>query len=722
MPLDETLPDCVDVLIIGSGFGGSVMAAELARARKTRKDGKPISICLVERGQAYPPGSFPRDPAGVSRNFWDPLAGLYGMFDVWSFDHMDAVISSGLGGGSLIYANVMLPKDETWFEQRVPGSNEVHEKWLITYENLKPHYEEVLEFLRVQELPHEPGIPKVFTLAKTTRFLQNSFKAVIPKPPKPATPPDGHSVAGRRPMTEETEELYEHSITEVADSGDFEGEVDYAPLAVRFRTADGRAATGAPLPKKESNPHSGVEYENIHGDVPRTTCTLIGECDLGCNQGAKNSLDHTYLSEASHNGVSIHTLTEAVGIALNVGDDDYRFLVEVQIHKVPDTEAVDEPETAQYAVSTVGQPVPEYGETDARRRGASEAIPADENAIAASKTMNIKEVRARRVVLAAGTLGSTFLLLRDGPNLGVSDPQSSEGSTPLGSRFSGNGDFLAFVHGVAGRLDATKGPVITAYRRYPADTDPIEDADSPDPGKDGRSSGRHGMYIQDAGYPAFAAWLVQLAQAGTMGGNALSVWLKRRVTRESDDGTPLAKDSNLSAEVHDILGGGEFSAKFMPLLGMGRDRPVGRFTLDAAKKILLCDWKIDPSEDFYDTMRLRMETIARGFKGSLFWNPLNRLFHRGITVHPIGGCPMDTNEFEGIVDTFGRVRGVPGLRVCDGSVFPGAIGPNPSLTIAAFAHRSAQNLLEDVAADPEPADECDLRRGCPPSEDVDCDE
>ncbi len=722
MPLNEELPDEVDVLIIGSGFGGSVMAAELALAKETRTDGKPISICLVERGQAYPPGSFPRDPAGVSKNFWDPLAGLYGMFDVWSFDHMDAVISSGLGGGSLIYANVMLPKDETWFEQRVPGSNDVHEKWLLTYENLRPHYEKVLEFLRVQELPHEPGIPKTFTLAKTTRFLQNSFKAVIPKPPKPATSPDGHSVGGPRPMTEAAEELYEHSITAVADSGDFEGEVDYAPLAVRFRTADGRAATGAPLPK-ESNPHNGVEYENIHGDVPRTTCTLIGECDVGCNQGAKNSLDHTYLSEASQNGVSIHTLTEAVGIALNVGDDDYRFLVKVQVHELPDTRAADEPETAHYAVSTVGQPVPEYGETDARRRGASEAIPVDEDAIAASKTTEITEIRARRIVLAAGTLGTTFLLLRDGPGLGVTDSPSPEGTTPLGSRFSGNGDFLAFVHGVAGRLDATKGPVITAYRRYPADTDTDDDPDSPDPGKDGRSSGRHGMYIQDAGYPAFAAWLVQLGQAGTMGNNALHVWLKRRLTKESNDGTPLATDSNLSAELHDILAGGEFSAKFMPLLGMGRDRPVGRFTLNSAKKILSCDWRIDPSEEFYDTMKLRMETIARGFKGSLFWNPLNSVFHRGITVHPVGGCPMDTDKFQGVIDTHGRVRGVPGLRVCDGSVFPGPIGPNPSLTIAAFARRSALNLLEDLAADPNPADEYAVLLGnFLPPEDVDGDE
>ena len=40
-------------------------------------------------------------------------------------------------------------------------------------------------------------------------------------------------------------------------------------------------------------------YGNIHG-LPRSTCALVGECDLGCNYGAKNTLDHTYLSAAQH--------------------------------------------------------------------------------------------------------------------------------------------------------------------------------------------------------------------------------------------------------------------------------------------------------------------------------------------------------------------------------------------------------------------------------------
>src|SRR5450755_2733244 len=99
--------DSFDVVVVGSGFGGSVMSYRVANAGK--------SVCLLERGKAYPPGSFSRTPAELSHNFWDPSRGNYGLFNIWAFRHIDGVISAGLGGGSLIYANVFIRKDEAWF-------------------------------------------------------------------------------------------------------------------------------------------------------------------------------------------------------------------------------------------------------------------------------------------------------------------------------------------------------------------------------------------------------------------------------------------------------------------------------------------------------------------------------------------------------------------------------------------------------------------------------
>ena len=100
-------PEHFDCIVVGTGFGGSVTAQRLAEADRR--------VLVLERGKAYPPGSFPRSPIGFKNNLWDPSEGLQGLFDLWSFSGLDALISSGLGGGSLIYANVLLRKDEKWF-------------------------------------------------------------------------------------------------------------------------------------------------------------------------------------------------------------------------------------------------------------------------------------------------------------------------------------------------------------------------------------------------------------------------------------------------------------------------------------------------------------------------------------------------------------------------------------------------------------------------------
>jgi cholesterol oxidase len=292
-------------------------------------------------------------------------------------------------------------------------------------------------------------------------------------------------------------------------------------------------------------------------------------------------------------------------------------------------------------------------------------------------------MKARRVVLAAGSLGSTYLLLRSREALRLDHPA-------LGRRFCGNGDILGLVRDAVGNLESTNGPVITAYRRFPADTDTGDPND-------------HGMYIEDAGYPAFAAWLAQLGGFWAMGKGALRHWFRwqwRKWRRR--------RDTNLSAEVNDVLADGAFSARFMPILGMGRDTPDGRLFLDENNpKVLHSDWTVQTSRMYINKMEDRMRDIAEGLGGRYASNPLFKRWSRLITVHPVGGCPTDTDHFEGVIDTFGRVRGVPGLRVCDGSVFPGPIGPNPSLTIAAFARRSALNLLEEnnFEQPPLPADD-----------------
>src|SRR5271168_3392738 len=87
-----------DAIVIGSGFGGSVAACRLAQAG--------FSVGVFERGRSYETNSFPR-------NWNDPTDGWLwsegqGLFDVKPFEEMTVVQCAGLGGGSLIYANVHL--------------------------------------------------------------------------------------------------------------------------------------------------------------------------------------------------------------------------------------------------------------------------------------------------------------------------------------------------------------------------------------------------------------------------------------------------------------------------------------------------------------------------------------------------------------------------------------------------------------------------------------
>jgi choline dehydrogenase-like flavoprotein len=63
-------------------------------------------------------------------------------------------------------------------------------------------------------------------------------------------------------------------------------------------------------------------------------------------------------------------------------------------------------------------------------------------------------------------------------------------------------------------------------------------------------------------------------------------------------------------------------------------------------------------------------------------------------AHTIGGCRMGTEASGAVVDEDGRAFGVPGLHICDNSVFPSALAANPALTIMAISLRTADRYLD----------------------------
>src|SRR3712207_3364977 len=319
-----------DAIIVGSGFGGSVTAYRLAEAG--------LRVCVLERGKQYPPNSFPRAPHRMKMNFWDPSEGLYGMYNIWSFSGLGAVVCSGLGGGSLIYANVMIRKDEKWFvKEDLKGGG--FEYWPVTRADLDPHYDRVEKMLGAQYYPvdHAP-----YNETPKTR----EFRAA----------------AKRRGM-------------------------DWRPLklAVTFANEGEDPVPGEPI----------YDRPNLHGRT-RETCRLVGECDLGCNFGSKNTLDYNYPSEAKlRYGAEIRTLCEVLRFEHRSGEG---YAVYYRQH---------EPDPEREGQKTDTDHLPEH------------------------------RITADRLILAAGTLGSTFLMLKNRkefPGLSSRLGRSEEHTSELQSR------------------------------------------------------------------------------------------------------------------------------------------------------------------------------------------------------------------------------------------------------------------------------------------------
>ncbi|MCK8682526.1 FAD-dependent oxidoreductase [Pseudomonas umsongensis] len=555
-----------DVVVVGSGFGGSVMAYELAKAK--------MKVCLLERGQAFPPGSFPRSPREVARNFWDPSERLYGMFDLWSFRKSEAVVASGLGGGSLIYANVLIRKPAAWFERDLAGG--ARGPWPLSYTALEPHYEEVERMLGGQVYPSS-DLPKEAT-TKARAFAEAAAKV------------------GLNPY--------------------------YPLLGVSFANPGRRPAMGEPIRETEPNLHN----------APRSTCRHCGECDIGCNYGSKNSLDFNYLSAAKRLGTDCRTLCEVRSISPIDHSDPSR----------------------GYEVSYV-------------RHTPLAQMP--------SSHLPLDVMTCDRLILCAGTLGTSYLLLKNHHRF----PRISH---LLGSGYSTNGDLLAFVmrcrDGTSRPpqprvLDPSRGPVITTSAQI--DFGP----------------GRGGM-IQDAGYPEFVNWLVEASDMGGVMPRALRFVINRIHAWWS-----ASPRSEFGFEIAKLLGPAALSSSSLPLLGMGCDKADGRLRLRKAQRgsaYLDVDWTSRHSAECFDTLTEWCRKIAVEMGGSLASNPLTRYLQRIITVHPLGGCPMGKDAHSGVVGTDGEVFHYPNLYIADGSIMPGPVGANPSLTIAAMSRLIAQGIID----------------------------
>jgi cholesterol oxidase len=561
----------LETIIVGSGFGGAVACCRLA-ARW------PGEVMLLERGKRYPKGSFARSPNDFANNFWsDAEPGsprkLNGLFDIRNYRRMDSVVSAGLGGGSLIYANVFMPAPAWVFETRWPAQ--------VNAAALAPYYRISQSVLGARPVPPADGDAR--RTVKRTALYADFAKA------------DG---ATSRP----------------------------ADICVFF--GKGYAAQQGPaLP-------IGEQERNRYG-ASQTSCTYCGECDVGCNVHAKNTLDLNYLFAAEkQHGALIETSCEATRIT-------------------PLNEAGAEDTTAD------------------GRHGYRVDYRDDAG--------NARHAFARRVVVSAGTLGSNELLLRCRDEFGTLPRLSRK----LGEGFSGNGDFLSFVTGGERDADPNYGPVITQYIDYGLQQ-PVD--------------GKPAFLLEDAAYPSFAAWYVEgirpalsLRYIVTRISRTL-----RLVWRFAVQSLGSGKwGGSVVAYFHALLQG-DVSYRSSVLLFMGRDAADGVMSLRGGK--LALDWPQTTSRPLYDAivacgMRFKQFTKASDYITQPTWAwPVRN----NVTVHPLGGCALAEDAAHGVVSSLtgsrGQAFGYRGLYVVDGSILPTGVGANPSATIAALAEWIAEDI------------------------------
>src|SRR5919199_5087212 len=113
-----------DAIVVGTGYGGAITAATLARTR--RADGTPLQVAVLERGEEIPVGRFPASvlSAAPQMQVRAPIGDAgedNGLYYFHVDDDVTVIQGCGLGGTSLINANVSVPPDpRVWDDPRWP--------------------------------------------------------------------------------------------------------------------------------------------------------------------------------------------------------------------------------------------------------------------------------------------------------------------------------------------------------------------------------------------------------------------------------------------------------------------------------------------------------------------------------------------------------------------------------------------------------------------------
>lgn len=591
--IDASIAD-IDILIIGSGYGGSVAAARLAGARAA--DGTPLRVVLFERGREIAPGAFPDSFAQLPgevrlmRHDNDELIGNGdALFDIRTGKTVNVLLGNGLGGGSLINAAVVeAPHESVWQD---------------------PHWPKPLR----KRGAVQPWLDKARTSLATSR-------------------------------------------------------IDSAQAPGRSKTGLSKLVAMQALDQHID--HKKTRYRTVDIAIDDKTCTRCGDCMTGCNLNAKNTLPKTYLATAHANGAEMYT-----GVS------------------VSHIEAVEGFGWKVHFVLTGSK-----GHKGLQTQWA---------------------VRARHVILAAGSLGSTEILQRSQHVAMQATQSTADGvatrlrfSSRLGMQFSCNGDMIWGGYGQRELVNALADPALPLNARGvgPTICSMIDLRDQNPP-----------YVIQDASVPGAMKRLFE-EMITTAAVSYRMIKRDTEVRRGHQDVDALDPDKLARTAVYLSMGRDQAlgTLSFLPDTPGQNTGLTGRIKVQWGKELegqgatQIDNVGLDP---VYAPTEASLQAVA-ALGGTLIPNPLWRAgpsalldqlsgpkqLKSTITVHPLGGCAMADDIRSGVVNHYGAVFDLlgagldavhAGLYVLDGAIIPTSIGINPLLTITALAERAVAQIAQN---------------------------
>ncbi|MBL8566098.1 MAG: GMC family oxidoreductase [Hyphomicrobiaceae bacterium] len=389
-----------------------------------------------------------------------------------------------------------------------------------------------------------------------------------------------------------------------------------APELVKYQAL---AAAGGAFGDTTIAPRVAVSFTHSisAAGIAQPACTRCGDCCAGCNVGAKNTVALTYLPDAARHGAELFTHAKVRHVS-----------------KRPD-----------------GSWIVHVTRLDRVEGDAHDFT-----------------IEAGMVVLAAGTLGSTEILLRSRENgLALSDR--------LGKRFSANGDIIAFGWGA-------KVPINAVGVGHPAKIEGRE-VGAAVSGQieilDGDDLTRQ-LTVQEGVLPSALAPVLPILFV--------------------PNGRILGALQSLIKGVYN----GPF-AHLQTFFAVSHDSASGEFRLDGDR--LALSWPGAKDEPAYARLDAKLTALVTQSGGAYVKNPLagTVMGHQPATAHPLGGCGMGRERTDGVVDHGGRVfdgakaRGTTdvhdGLYVIDGAIIPRSLGCNPLLTITALAERALIHMAAE---------------------------